>query len=288
MATEVGMPKSPLELYRIAKKTGMWDPESIPVAEDLPDWQRLDEDQREQLLRICALFYEGEVSVSDTLAWWLIAMPEPARRVFLATQIFEEVKHADFFAHYFRHVLGNVDTRKYLNPLYRSVLVDGLRARGEAIGHALLAANGSGLSGDGGHAVTGKARQNDDLERALILGMAHYMGIIEGTLAASGYDYFEEMLGTRKSFPRLLEGIRLIRTDEGRHIVHGMDYLRQRLAGRDDYKVLVAQLFFEESMRANARADFVFERNGFNLDRERMIALSMEHLAQRSHEIGLA
>ena len=287
MATGIGSQKSPLELYRIAKKTGMWDPESIPVAEDLADWQRLNDDQREQLLRICALSYEGEVSVADTLAWWLIAMPEPDRRVFLAMQIFEEVKHADFFAHYFRHVLGNVDTRKYLNPTYRTVLVDGLRARGEAIGRAILAANGSGSGSDGDDGGTPPPRASDDLERALILGMAHYMGIIEGTLAASGYDYFEEMLGTRKIFPRLLEGIRLIRADEGRHIVHGMDYLRQRLASRPEYKELVAQLFFEESMRATARADFIFERNGFGLDRERMIALSMDHLAQRSHEVGL-
>ena len=288
MPTELAGPKTPRELYRIAKKTGMWDPESIPVAEDLSDWQRLDSDQREQLLRICALFYEGEVSVADTLAWWLIGMPDSDRRIFLATQIFEEVKHADFFAHYFRHVLGDVDTSAYLNPIYRTVLVDGLRARGEAIGRAILAANGSGPGAKGSNGGASSTSPNPDLDRALILGMAHYMGIVEGTLAASGYDYFEEMLGTRGIFPRLLEGIRLIRADEGRHIVHGMDYLHQKLAACPEYKALVAQLFYEESMNANARAEYIFERNGFGLDRERMIALSMEHLAQRSHEIGLA
>jgi len=287
MLADLVGPKTPLELYRIAKKTGMWDPESIPVAEDLSDWQRLNADQREQLLRICALFYEGEVSVADTLAWWLIAMPEADRRVFLATQIFEEVKHADFFAHYFRHVLGDVDTRSYLNPLYRAVLVDGLRARGEDIGRAILAANGSGPHANGGKSGAPSPISNHDLDRALVLGMAHYMGIIEGTLAASGYDYFEEMLGTRGIFQRLLEGIRLIRADEGRHIVHGMDYLRRKLTAHPEYKELVAELFYEESMKSNARAEYIFERNGFGLDRERMIALSMEHLAQRSHEIGL-
>ncbi len=36
------------------------------------------------------------------------------------------------------------------------------------------------------------------------------------------------------------------------------------------------------------RADFIFETNAFGLDRDRMGAISMEHLAQPSREIGLA
>ena len=111
--------KSPTDLYRIAKKAGVWDPESIPVAEDAHDWQALNAGEREQLLKICALFYEGEVSVSETLAWWLVAIPEDDRKVFLASQIFEEVKHAEFFALCFKNVFGNVDTRAYLNPAYQ-------------------------------------------------------------------------------------------------------------------------------------------------------------------------
>lgn len=286
MANEIGIGKTPIELYRIAKRTGMWDPESIPVREDRGDWERLTPAQREQLLKICSLFYEGEVSVADTLAWWLMAMPEPDRRVFLAVQIFEEVKHAEFFAYYFREVLGDVDTQLYLDPSYRGVLVDGLRARGEAIGRAILHANGLGSAAP--VAARGADRAaTSELECALVLGMAHYMGIIEGSLAVSGYDYFDEMLGNRGMFPRLLEGVRLIRADEGRHITHGMDYLRQELAEHPEYRARVAQLFYEESTKAAVRADYVFQPNGFDLDRDRMLAISMDHLAQRTREIGL-
>src|SRR5437867_3463885 len=133
IAPSISSPKSARELYRIAKRTGLWDPERIPVAEDRADWARLSPGEREQLLKICALFYEGEISVADTLAWWLVAMPDRDRRMFLATQIYEEVKHGEFFELYFHEVLGNVDTSAYLVSEYRGVLVDDLRALGRTI-----------------------------------------------------------------------------------------------------------------------------------------------------------
>ena len=256
-------------LYHIAKRHGVWDPEQIPVAEDRGDWERLTPEQREQLVKICSLFYEGEASVADTLPWWMIAMPDPERRMFLATQVFEEVKHTEFFARYFWEVLGSVDTTSYLIAEYRSVLVDDLRARGRAIGHALLNSDAA------------------ELERALVLGFAHYMGVIEGMMAVTGYDYFDEMLEARGIFPHLREGVRLIRADEGRHIAHGMDYLREKLTGRPDYADAVRQLFAQESCKIPARTDFVFTPNGFGLDRARMTTIGHQHLQQRSREIGL-
>ena len=92
MSTAARVTKSPRELYSIAKHRGAWDPEQIPVEEDRVHWEQLNADQREQLVKVCALFYEGEVSVSDTLAWFMLAVPELDRRMFLSTQIYEEVK----------------------------------------------------------------------------------------------------------------------------------------------------------------------------------------------------
>ncbi len=270
MTGSESVPKSPRELYRIAKRQGTWDPEDIPVAEDRVDWQKLTRGQQEQLRKICSLFYEGEVSVSDTLAWLIVGMAEPERRAFLVTQAFEEVKHAEFFDLYFREVVGQVDTAAYLVADYKGVLLDELRDRGEAVGQAVLA----------GDAAT--------LEREVVLFMAHYMGIIEGTMAVSGYEYFEEMVGKRGILKRLLEGIRLIRADEGRHLTHGMDYLRQKIAEKPAYAAAVQKIFFEESQKIPARTDFVFEPNDFELDRERMMALGYECNRQRLREIGLA
>ncbi len=270
MTTAARTPKSPRELYRIAKQQGVWDPEAIPVAEDRRHWQQLTPGEREQLVKICALFYEGEVSVSDTLAWLLAAMPDPARRMFLATQIFEEVKHAEFFELYLREVTGGVDTASYLVPEYRGVLLDELRERGLALGRSQAA---------------GDARQ---VERDTVLFMTHYMGVVEGLMAVSGYDYFEEMLGARGILPRLLEGIRLIRADEGRHLTHGMDYIREKVAERPEYADAVRQLFLEEGMKIPGRTDFIFQPNGFGLDRERLTTLAYQHLQQRQQEAGVA
>ncbi len=266
--------KSARELYRVGKRMGVWDPETIAVQEDRTDWERLTAEQREQLLKVCSLFYEGEVSVASTLGWWLVAMPDADRRMFLAQQVFEEAKHVEFFARYFREVLGNVDTGRYVAPAYRGVLIEELEERGRAIGRALLAV------GNGGSAAA--------LERAIVLGVAHYMGVVEGMLAASGYDYFEELLGPRGIFPRLLEGMRLIRADEGRHITQGMDYLRERLAARPELVAPVRELFVAEGMKIPARAEYIFETNPFGLDRDRLTAIGYEHHAQRSREIGLA
>src|SRR5437879_12883448 len=102
--------KSPRQLYNIAKHLGIWDPAKIDLSEDKAHWQMLNPEQREQLVKTCALFYEGEVSVSDTLAWFMLAMPDLDRRMFLSTQIFEAVKHAEFLQRYSHDGCDKVDT----------------------------------------------------------------------------------------------------------------------------------------------------------------------------------
>src|SRR5690349_19872784 len=189
----------------------------------------LNPEQREQLVKACALFYEGEVSVSDTLAWFMLAMPDLDRRMFLSTQIFEEVKHAEFFELYFREVCGKVDTSAYLVPEYKGVLIDELRQRGEAMGRAITSGDKAALS------------------HTLCMFAAHYMGVIEGTMAVTGYDFFDELLAKTGMFPRLHEGLKLIRADEGRHIVHGIDYLREVLTDHPEYAQEVRELFLHQA-----------------------------------------
>ena len=261
--------KSARELYSMAKRQGTWDPEQIPVADDRAHWERLTPGQKEQLVKVCSLFFEGETSVADTLPFFVAGMEEPDRRMFLSTQLLEEVKHAEFFELYFREVFGKVDTGSYLVDSYRGVLVDELRERARAIGRAVLEGNPPAL------------------ERALVLGVAHYMGVVEGLMAVSGYDYFDEMLGARGIFPRLLEGIRLIRADEGRHLTHGMEYLRTKIAQRPDLAAEVQRLFLEEGGKIPARTEFAFRPNDFQLDQNHMLAIAYAHLEQRTREAGL-
>jgi ribonucleoside-diphosphate reductase beta chain len=269
MSTATRTTKSARELYSMAKRFGTWDPEAIPVAEDRAHWEMLNPDQREQLTKVCALFYEGEVSVSDTLAWFLLAVPEPDRRMFLASQIYEEVKHAEFFQRYFQEACGEVDTASYLNPLYRGVLLDELRQRGEDLGRAVTAG------------------KNGDLGLARALFATQYFGVIEGMMALTGYDFFEDLLSKTGMFSRLLEGIRLIRADEGRHITHGMEYLREMISEHPEYAGPVRDLFMREAEKIPARTAFVFNPNGLGLDPQRLMAISYQHHQQRLREAGL-
>ena len=261
--------KSPRELYRIAKQLGMWDPAAISLVQDQSDFSTLSADQREQLTKICALFYEGEVSVADTLAWFLLAMPDPDRRMYLSTHVFEEVKHAEFFERYFKEVLGEVNTTAYLVAESRSVLMEGLRERGESMGRAMISGNAQ------------------ELDRALTLFAAHYMGIIEGVMAQAAYEYVGEMLTSANLFPGLLEAIRLIRSDEGRHLIHGMDYLRQQLAEHLEYRAPVKELFLDNIKNMTVWTQAVFEPNPFCLDRERMMILGYNLHRQRLRDLGL-
>jgi ribonucleoside-diphosphate reductase beta chain len=269
MAAGTRTNKSPRELYSMAKRLGCWDPETIAVAEDGPHWQSLNSDEREQLTKVCALFYEGEVSVSDTLAWFLLSVSDSDRRMFLASQIYEEVKHAEFFERYFLETSGKVDTSAYLNPLYRGVLLDELKQRGEQLG--LVLCNG----------------KHDELGLARALFATQYFGVIEGIMAVTGYDFFEDLLAKTNMFPRLLEGIRLIRADEGRHIVHGMDYIREMIHQHPEYAAPVRELFMKEAAKIPARTEFVFTPNGLGLDPQRLMAISYQHHQQRLREAGL-
>ncbi len=261
--------KTPRDLYQMAKHLGMWDPAAMSLAEDKANFATLSSEKQEQLTKICALFYEGEVSVADTLAWFMLAMPDPERRMFLSAHVFEEVKHAEYFERYFKEVLGEMDTAAYLIPESRNVLMDGLKERGEAMGRAMMNGN------------------QQELDFALTMFAAHYMGIIEGVMALTAYDYVGEMLTSVKLFPGLQEAIRLIRADEGRHIIHGMDYLRKQIADHPEYKAPVKELFLDNIKSMTLWTQWVFNPNPFGLDSERMMFLGYNLHRQRMRDIGL-
>jgi ribonucleoside-diphosphate reductase beta chain len=261
--------KTPRELYQIAKHLGTWDPADMSLEQDRADFESLGHDEKEQITKICALFYEGEVSVADTLAWFMLAMPEPDRRMYLSTHVFEEVKHAEFFERYFKEVLGEMDTASFIVPESKNMLMDGLQERGEAMGQALI------------------NRDREGLDRALTMFAAHYMGIVEGVMAQTAYDYVGEMLTSVRMFPKLQEAIRLIRSDEGRHIIHGMDYLRKQIAEHPEHKAPVKELFLDNIKSMTLWTQWVFDPNPFGLSQDRMMTLGYNLHRQRMRDIGL-
>jgi ribonucleoside-diphosphate reductase beta chain len=211
------------DLYRKAKRFGTWDPEAVDLGRDPEHWAALSDEGRRGLLATCASFFRGEASVADTLAPWLMAMPGFDRRAFLSTQLYEEVKHTEFFARYFREVLAGVDAAGFFLGNLQGVLVDDIAEVSARIRRSL--------------------DQDEPTRLALLAeGVTHYHGVIEGMLAMAGYERLEETLPPG-AFPGLREGFQRIREDEGRHIAFGMEFLRELCAGDPRYRTIVQGTF---------------------------------------------
>jgi ribonucleoside-diphosphate reductase beta chain len=213
-----------LDLYGKAKRFGTWDPADIDLGRERSDWDALTPEHRGALLGTCSSFYRGEESVADTLAPWLMAAPRLEERMFLSTQLFEEVKHTEFFARYFQSVLPDVDPAAHFATNLQGVLVDDIAEVSVRIRHAVDLDPDSRLA-------------------ALIEGVTHYHGIIEGMLAMSGYEQIDDTWPSAESFPGLREGFTRIREDEGRHIAFGMDFLQRKCAESARAREIVERTF---------------------------------------------
>src|SRR5207244_9163613 len=82
-----------------------WAVQDLDFSADVQQWSSLDEGQRETVRRTMTLFFIGEQAVTDTLSPVLHAAPQEDERIFLATQIADEARHAVFFQRFFDEVL---------------------------------------------------------------------------------------------------------------------------------------------------------------------------------------
>lgn len=229
-AHEAGSPY--FALWRKAKQLE-WDPAAIDLSSDRAQWQAIarehrDDRQAEQVLRLCSLFYQGEESVTKTLAPFCSAVARAGlgldKELFLASQLYEEAKHFEFFARYFAEVFeedGAVSAR-FLTPAPQAVLVADLEE------------------------VTERLRREEDparLTATFAEAVTHYMGVVEAMLARTGYVGAHDALATRGWLPGLQEGFRLIRRDEGRHVAFGMRCIAELTTAHPEYRALVAATF---------------------------------------------
>jgi len=213
-----------MELYRKAKRFGTWDPEDIDLEPDRAHWAALSPEHREALIGTCSTFYRGEESVADTLAPWLMAMPTLQERMFLSTQLLEEMKHTEFFVRYFQEVLPQVNAAEHFAGNLQGVLVDDIADVSARIRRSL----------------DGDARGR---MAVLVEGVTHYHGIIEGLLAMAGYERLDETWPFPDAFPGLREGFARIREDEGRHISFGIDFLHRQCAAEAGAREVVEATF---------------------------------------------
>ena len=197
----------PMRLYEKAKKLGIWNPSDIDFSKDKQDWATFKDDEKDLIWLLLALFAAGEEAVTLDLLPLIEVVAREGRieeEMYLATFLFEEAKHTDFFRRFLDEVCdAPVDLSHYHTNNYKQIFY-------EILPEALL-----GL-------------KVDQSPAAQIRASVTYNMVVEGVLAETGYHAFFTMLERNDLMPGLRKGISLLKQDESRHIAYGV-YLLSRL-----------------------------------------------------------
>ncbi len=90
----------PYQLYQKAKRAGTWNPESIDFSKDKKDWERMTEQQKEEIRARSSSFLAGEEAVTVDLLPLIMVIAKEGRleeELYLTTFLFDEAKHTEFF-----------------------------------------------------------------------------------------------------------------------------------------------------------------------------------------------
>lgn len=201
----------PLHDYQLAKKYA-WNPQTLDLNQDQFDWARLSPVEQGFMTHLCSLFVAGEEAVASDLAPLLWALGKSGglreEEMFLASQIFDESVHVEFFHRWFEEVVVQpINFKSYWTPSYAAIF-------GEALPQAL------------------EALLTDQSPTAFVRALLNYHIIVEGVLAETGYQAIFTACQRNGILPGLAQGVSLVKRDESRHIAYGI-YALQRLVGSD-------------------------------------------------------
>lgn len=203
----------PMRLWHKAKKLGVWDPRDIDFSQDIADWQRLTDLQREALLQQGALFLAGEESVTLDLLPLLMTVAGEGRieeEMYLTSFLFEEAKHVEGFRRFFDVVAQeHGDLSRYHGPSYTRIFYDELPA---AMNRLLT----------------------DSSPAAQVRASVTYNLIVEGVLAETGYYGYTRTLTGNGLMPGMQQLVGLIKRDESRHLAFAVYFLSRLMAEHGD------------------------------------------------------
>ncbi|MDX1994912.1 MAG: R2-like ligand-binding oxidase [bacterium] len=209
----------PMKLYEKAKKYGVWNPADIDFTQDRADWQKLQPDEQDVILRLTAQFQAGEEAVTLDLLPLIMAVAKEGRieeEMFLTTFLWEEAKHVDFFSRFLNEVVGGAgNISHYHTPNYRTIFYEALPQALDRLTH-------------------------DPSPEAQVIASVTYNMMVEGVLAETGYHSFYSMLRENKLMPGMTRGIDLLKQDESRHIAYGI-FLISRLVAEHPHLWEVAE-----------------------------------------------
>jgi hypothetical protein len=205
---------------------GHWRAMEIDFSVDREQWHGvLTEHERRAALWNYAMFFHGEVAVTDDLAPFIDAAPREEQKYFLATQQVDEARHAIFFSRFVHEVVGRGD----------GTVAGGLRATepeltwGFRKTFALL------------DEITGVLR-SDRSRVALARAVTMYHIVVEALLAQPGQHFISDYLERRDLLPAFRAGMRQVALDEQRHIGFGVKLLSDLAQEGPDVPEAVADL----------------------------------------------
>jgi ribonucleoside-diphosphate reductase beta chain len=201
-----------------------WSVHELDFLADRLQWENMtDEEQDEHLIGLFT-FFQGEASVTDALAPYIIAMPDEEMRFFVTTQLVDETRHTIFFARFFSEGLGIeverveetlVYARQFMNAASKKLLVDSLADIAERL------------------------RCEPHNLALLVEGVVLYHVITEGTMALSGQKTLLESYRKENLFPGFRSGFTAVARDESRHVLFGMKFLRDMLQQENSFVLTV-------------------------------------------------
>jgi ribonucleoside-diphosphate reductase beta chain len=152
--------------------------------------------------------------------------------LFVTAWMWEEGKHADFFARYLHEVVGAMPAPA--GPRLFEVELSGSM-------NALL---------------------TDSTPAALARALSTYCLIVEGVLFDTGQGALEDALTARGLLPGLLTALVLVNRDESRHVAYGLHALRRLIARDPSVTGVVVERARELAPLVTALADDVIVRFG--------------------------
>jgi len=212
----------PMRLYEKAKRLGIWNPSDIDFSKDKADWLTLEDNEKDLILRLLAMFVAGEEAVTLDLLPLMRVVAQEGRveeEMFLTTFLFEEAKHTDFFRRFMDDVTtASNDLTHYHTDNYTHIFYNALPTALSAL-------------------------EVDPSPSAQVSASVTYNMVVEGVLAETGYHAFFTMLERNDLMPGLRKGISLLKQDESRHIAYGV-YLLSRLVAEhpNEWETLETQM----------------------------------------------
>jgi ribonucleoside-diphosphate reductase beta chain len=204
----------PIDLYQRWERQ-QWSASALDFSVDRRQWLNLPAEVHQQLGLSFRSFYFGEQAVTNTLAPLVIGAPTDDDRLFLATQLVDEARHAFFFSRFFHDVLG--ETGATPAPPTNAQPTDGPSA------YDRIFDPGEGEL----FTVTEAVRVSPGDYGTWVQSVALYHLMVEALLALTGQRVLLRIMRNGDLLPGFLAGFTAVTRDESRHVSYGVWALRR-------------------------------------------------------------